>query len=44
MIEFHLEVCCKRYGNPRCFPKCLECVGFSRSLKSRLGLVKELEK
>lgn len=34
--------CCKRYGNPRCFPKCLECVGFSRSLKSRLGLVKEL--
>lgn len=34
---------CKRYGNPRCFPKCERCGGFSRSLKSRLGLVKGLE-
>ena len=33
---------CRKYGNPRCFPKCMECAGFSRSLKSRLGLVKEL--
>ena len=30
---------CKKYGNPRCFPECLECRGFSRSLKSRLGLI-----
>ena len=32
---------CRKYGNPRCFPSCLRCEGFSRSLKSRLGLVKE---
>ncbi len=30
---------CKKYGNPRCFPECLNCRGFSRSLKSRLGLI-----
>lgn len=32
--------CCRKYGNPRCFPNCLTCSGFSRSLKSRLGLVR----
>lgn len=33
---------CKKYGNPRCFPECCRCGGFSRSLKSRLGLVTEV--
>ena len=30
---------CKKYGNPRGFPEGLKCRGFSRSLKSRLGLI-----
>ena len=31
---------CKK-GNPRCYPNCYTCGWFSRSLKSRLGMIKD---
>ena len=34
------EKCKVYFISPVCFPECQKCSGFSRSLKSRLGLVR----